>query len=124
MQAGLPTVRMIRSPPSAPMGAAIARSPLNPTIPEIGICLDFLNHLAISKDGDVSICVRFDPKHLGVLGNIKECSLEDLWNSPLRLKWKKAHMEGRRKDIPLCSYCQFWGVPTGFDPVLETDQNK
>ena len=30
MQAGLPTVRMMRSPPSAPMGAAIARSPLNP----------------------------------------------------------------------------------------------
>ena len=30
MQAGLPTVRMIRSPPSAPMGAAMARSPENP----------------------------------------------------------------------------------------------
>lgn len=114
---------LIRRILHSPMGSFQYRK-RNPTIPEIGICLDFLNHLAISKDGDVSICVRFDPKHLGVLGNIKECSLEDLWNSPLRLKWKKAHMEGRRKDIPLCSYCQFWGVPTGFDPVPETDQNK
>ena len=27
----------------------------NPTIPEIGICLDLLNHMVIRKDGKVSI---------------------------------------------------------------------
>lgn len=85
----------------------------DPTIPEIGICLDFLNHLAINKDGDVSICVRFDPKRLGVIGNVKEHSLSDIWNCDKRKEWLELHKQGKRDQVPLCSYCHFWGVPTG-----------
>jgi radical SAM protein with 4Fe4S-binding SPASM domain len=93
-----------------PMGSFKYRR--SPTIPEIGICLDFLNHLAINMDGEVSICVRYDPKRLGVLGNLKEQTLEEMWNGPLRGKWLELHKKGLRKEIPLCSYCEFWGVPT------------
>jgi len=95
----------------SPMGSFKYRK--EPTVPEIGICLDFLNHLAINSWGDVSICVRFDPQNLGVIGNIKENSLAEIWNSKKRLEWKKLHIEGKRDKIPLCSYCKFWGVPTG-----------
>ncbi len=102
------------------MAARILHSPMgsfdykrNPTIPEIGMCLDFLNHLAIDSKGMVSICVRFDPKRVGVIGDAKTQSLEDIWNSPKRLEWLEDHIQGRRDKIPLCSYCHFWGVPTG-----------
>jgi len=84
-----------------------------PTIPEIGICLEILNHLAIDRFGEVSICVRFDPKRLSVLGNINETPLEMIWNSKKRKEWVNYHIEGKRNKIPLCSYCHFWGVPTG-----------
>lgn len=109
------------------MGLLIARrilhSPLgsfnyqkrNPTIPEIGICLDFLYHLAIKRDGRVAPCVRFDPKGLGVLGNVKDQSLEEIWNGEKRMIWLESHKHGRRDSIPLCSYCHYWGVPTGGD---------
>ncbi|MDD5109266.1 MAG: radical SAM/SPASM domain-containing protein [Candidatus Omnitrophica bacterium] len=86
----------------------------NPTVPEIGICLDFLNHLVIRSDGKVSICVRFDPKGLGVIGDCNKDRLIDIWNSPLRKKWINLHIKGKRKNIPLCNYCEFWGVPTGY----------
>ena len=69
--------------------------------------------MAINRHGDVSICVRFDPKGLGVIGNIKENDLVDIWNSPKRKKWLEAHKQGKRQEVPLCSYCHFWGVPTG-----------
>lgn len=102
------------------MATRILHSPLgsfnykkNPTIPEIGICLDFLNHLAINRKGKVSICVRFDPNGNGVIGNANQDSLEDIWNSSKRLEWLKYHMQGKRDKVPLCSYCHFWGVPTG-----------
>jgi radical SAM protein with 4Fe4S-binding SPASM domain len=85
----------------------------NPTIPEIGICLDFLNHLAINKDGEASICVRFDPKRLGVIGDVKKNSLGEIWNGERRMAWLDYHKRGKRENIPLCSYCHFWGVPTG-----------
>jgi len=85
----------------------------NPTIPEIGICLDFLNHMVICKNGEVSTCVRFDPHKLGIIGDCRRAPLVNIWNNPKRKKWLKNHMEGRRDKIPLCRCCEFWGVPTG-----------
>lgn len=83
-----------------------------PTIPEIGICMDFLSHPTISREGDFSICVRFDPEKLGVIGNVKEQTIYQLWNSEIRKQWLQYHIEGRRDKIPLCSKCEYWGVPT------------
>ncbi len=84
----------------------------NPTKPEIGICLDLLNHMCIDRFGKVSICVRFDPLRLGVIGDANKTPLVGIWNSPKRRKWLKYHIEGKRNKVPLCSYCEFWGVPT------------
>ncbi|WP_407282807.1 radical SAM/SPASM domain-containing protein [Methanolobus sp. WCC1] len=94
-----------------PMGSFGYRR--EPTIPEIGICWDFLNHLAINTKGEVSICVRFDPEREGVIGNLNSETLEDIWNGSKRLKWLELHKSGKRDEIPLCSKCHFWGVPTG-----------
>ena len=85
----------------------------NPTVPEIGICLEILNHMEINRFGKVSICVRFDPKGLGIIGDAAVDPLVDIWNGPKRKEWMKYHIEGRRDKVPLCSYCDFWGVPTG-----------
>jgi radical SAM protein with 4Fe4S-binding SPASM domain len=85
----------------------------SPTIPECGICLDFLNHLAINIKGEVSICVRFDPERLGVIGDLNKNTLEEIWNGKKRLSWLKYHKEGNREKIQLCKKCEFWGVPTG-----------
>jgi len=85
-----------------------------PTVPEIGICLDVLSHLCIDRFGKVSTCVRFDPLRLGVIGDANTTSLIDIWNSPKRKKWLRYHIEGKRDKVPLCSYCEFWGVPTGY----------
>lgn len=85
-----------------------------PTTPEHGVCQDLLNRLAIDRFGNVSVCVRFDPDGELVLGNIKDASLEDLWNSDKRIQMIQMQVEGRRKEIPYCgNKCEFWGVPTG-----------
>lgn len=95
----------------SPMGSFNYRK-RKPTIPEIGICWDFLGHPCINHKGDFSICVRFDPKGIGVLGNVNDASLEDLWNGEKRRKWKELHVAGRRNEVPLCSNCEYWGCPT------------
>jgi len=86
---------------------------LNSTIPEIGICLDLLNHLSIRSDGYVSMCVRFDPYSIGIIGNLCEQSLSDIWNSELRKEIINKHIVGKRNEVPLCNKCHYWGVPTG-----------
>lgn len=96
----------------SPMGSFKYRK--NPTIPETGICLDLLGHMVIRRDGKVSTCVRLDPRGLGIIGDCTKTLLEDIWNSPKRKEWIKYHIEGKRHKVPLCSSCEFWGVPTGY----------
>jgi len=96
----------------SPMGSFQYRK--RPTVPEIGICLDLLNHMVIRRDGRVSICVRFDPKGVGIIGDCTKTPLLDIWNSPQRREWINSHISGKRKEVPLCSHCEFWGVPTGY----------
>lgn len=84
-----------------------------PTIPEVGICLDFLHHMSIDRKGNVSICVRFDPKGLGIIGDANTQALEEIWNGKKRTRWLEYHKKGRRDVIPLCNYCEYWGIPTG-----------
>jgi MoaA/NifB/PqqE/SkfB family radical SAM enzyme len=101
---------IIRRVLHSPMGS-FAYKKRNPTIPEIGICWDFLQHPCIDRHGNLSICVRFDPKALGRLGNLKESSFEELWNGQKRNNWLNCHVTGNRSEVPLCSYCEYWGVP-------------
>ncbi len=84
-----------------------------PTVPEIGICLEILNHMAINRFGKVSICVRFDPEGIGAIGDATADRLVDIWNGAKRKGWVQHHIRGKRDKIPLCSYCHYWGVPTG-----------
>lgn len=83
-----------------------------PTIPEIGICLDLLTHLAIDRYGNISLCVRFDPEGKLRLGNIKNISLYDAWTGEKRKKYLAYHIEGRRNELPGCKKCHYWGTPT------------
>ncbi len=83
------------------------------TIPEIGICLDALNHLAIKRDGKVSMCVRFDPEGLGTIGDLTRDSLSDIWGGKERKTRVALHIAGKRPEISLCNKCDYWGCPTG-----------
>lgn len=82
-----------------------------PPVPEFGICLDFLMKPSIDYEGNFFICNRYDPFYEGMIGNIKNDTFEELWNSPLRLEWLEYHKQGRRDKISLCKKCQYWGCP-------------
>ncbi len=85
----------------------------SPTIPEIGICLDLLTHLAIDRFGKVSHCVRFDPYGLGVIGDVSQETIEEIWNGELRRAILEKHIRGQRNEVGLCQSCEYWGVPRG-----------
>ena len=82
------------------------------TIPEMGICLDFLHHLSVKANGDTSICISTDDEGYGVLGNAWDETLMEMWHGRKRMEWLHYHKTGRRDKIPLCSKCQYWGLPS------------
>lgn len=82
-----------------------------PVIPEILICWDFLMKPSISWQGEFSICNRYDPKKLGIIGDCNTQTLKQIWNSDKRLEYLAWHRQGQRDRVPLCKGCIFWGVP-------------
>ena len=83
----------------------------DPTVPEHGICTDFLSHPSIDWRGKLYVCNRLDTANLGLLGDLIVSTLDELWNGPKRMEWLKAHKIGRR-DLasPLCHNCKFYGI--------------
>src|SRR3990167_264101 len=85
----------------------------NPTVPEHGICLDFLHHPSVDWRGILYVCNRLDSKDQGLLGDLNTSALDELWNSPKRMEWLEAHKKGRRDQAsPLCMKCLYYGVPS------------
>lgn len=82
-------------------------------IPEHGVCLDLLNHLAIDRYGNVSLCVRFDPKGDLRLGNIKHEPLNYFWRCQKREFYIDTHIKQRRDELPGCRDCHYYGCPVG-----------
>jgi len=45
----------------------------------------------------VSICVRFDPKRLGIIGDAASEALLDIWNGSTRKAWVAASCAGKKR---------------------------
>ena len=94
----------------APMGSFAYEKPV--TKPEMDICLEMLNHLAIDRFGNVSPCVRYDPEGKNILGHVNQ-GLKGLWYGDKRQQWVQHHIDGRRDLVPLCAECDYYGIPIG-----------
>ncbi len=86
---------------------------VEPTIPEIRVCLDLLGSPTVDWRGKVYACNRLDPGELGLIGDLNTETLDAIWNGPKRQAMLKAHLAGRR-DLAneLCKSCHYYGVPT------------
>ena len=58
-------------------------------------------------DGRVTTCC-VDYQGKGIIGDIKENTLAEIWQGDALQKIRRAHLEGLYNTIPLCSKCQFW----------------
>ena len=86
---------------------------IEPIVPEIRVCLDFLGRPTVDWRGRLFICNRLDTLDDGLLGDLNESTLDALWNSPRRSEMLAAHLAGRRDQAnALCASCDFWGIST------------
>jgi len=80
--------------------------------PEDFICRDFMNHPAIDYKGNFYICVKYDPKGEGILGNLYKSTIKDLWYSKKRMEMLEKHIQNR-DEIEFCKNCEYYGIPNG-----------
>ena len=70
-------------------------------------------------DGRVTTCC-VDYQGKGVIGDIKENTLAEIWQGDTLQKIRKAHLEGQYSTIPLCSKCQFWRCEVNIEKWLRS----
>lgn len=68
-------------------------------------CGLLMHQLVLLPDGDVTVCCA-DLNSKGVIGNIKENSLFDIYNSPKRRKWLELMFKRKKDQIDLCKNCE------------------
>ena len=70
-------------------------------------CPQFWKRVTINQHGDVRFCVE-DWRNQGLVGNIMEQSIAEMWQSDLYAKFRELHATGRWGDIKMCRKCQDW----------------
>lgn len=70
-------------------------------------CTFLWNSFSINWDGKVSFCnVDFD--HLGVIGDVSNQSIEEIWKGPELARYRQLHKQSRWHEIELCRECNYW----------------
>ncbi|MFH0906930.1 MAG: radical SAM/SPASM domain-containing protein [bacterium] len=62
---------------------------------------------AIHWNGDVSVCCD-DWGRKALLGNIKNQTIHQIWNSEKIKRYRQYHLKGLYEKVPLCGKCDVW----------------
>lgn len=85
------------------------------------VCPYTFYNIAINFDGSTAGCM-LDWSHSLVAGNVRDHSLQEIWNSREMNRIRLAHLEGRRKEFLSCKGCQcvqFMPEDNELDPFRE-----
>ena len=70
-------------------------------------CHQFWKRVTINHDGEVRFCVE-DWRNTGLVGNVMDTSIAEMWRSPLYDELRERHMSGHWNDVKMCEKCQDW----------------
>lgn len=70
-------------------------------------CPQFWKRVTINHDGGIRFCVE-DWFNRGVVSNVREHSIQEVWQSPIYRRFRELHETGRWHEMKLCSPCQDW----------------
>ena len=70
-------------------------------------CHQFWKRVTVNHDGDVRFCVE-DWRNTGLVGNVMDTSIAEMWKSPVYEELRERHATGRWNDVKMCEKCQDW----------------
>jgi radical SAM protein with 4Fe4S-binding SPASM domain len=78
---------------------------------------------AINWNGDLSVCC-YDFNCEGVMGNIREDSISNIWKNPALRRIRSAHLAGQYDKISFCAKCKLWGMSSNMGNWLKKRAEK
>ena len=70
-------------------------------------CPQFWKRVTINHEGNVRFCVE-DWFNKGVVANIRDHSIQEIWQSPIYERFRELHRSGRWNQMKMCAPCQDW----------------
>jgi radical SAM protein with 4Fe4S-binding SPASM domain len=70
-------------------------------------CPQFWKRVTITHSGNIRFCVE-DWFNQGVVANIREHSIQEVWTSPIYNRFRELHATGRWGDMNICKKCMDW----------------
>lgn len=84
------------------------------------VCPEPFKTMVVNFNGDVSVCCA--DWSMGIkVGNTNEEALSAVWSGDKLKALRMMHVDGRRKEIKVCSDCQF---VEGVDPISDLDAHR
>ncbi len=90
-------------------------------------CPQFWKRVTINQNGDIRFCVE-DWFNRGVVANIRDRSIQEVWTSPVYERFRELHRTGRWNEMKLCKPCLDWqhmqwdhGFEKAINKVLQRD---
>ncbi|MBU1173362.1 MAG: SPASM domain-containing protein [Proteobacteria bacterium] len=71
---------------------------------EYMLCARSQTHIYVLWDGSVTTCC-FDVNGVNTMGNVKEHTLREIWESDRYQTFRQLHCDGRFSEIPVCRDC-------------------
>ncbi len=70
-------------------------------------CPQFWKRVTVNHDGEVRFCVE-DWHNDGVVGNVRDMTIREIWQSATYEKFRRLHATGRWNDMTMCEKCLDW----------------
>ncbi len=70
-------------------------------------CPQFWKRITVNQNGDFRFCVE-DWFNRGLVANIRDHSIQEVWQSDIYRKFREAHLTGRWGDMSMCAKCMDW----------------
>ncbi len=70
-------------------------------------CPQFWKRVTINERGDIRFCVE-DWRNHGVVGNIRDHSIQEVWQSSIYDRLRDLHSTGRWCEVSMCDKCLDW----------------
>ncbi len=70
-------------------------------------CPQFWKRVTINMHGDVRFCVE-DWRNHGLVGNVRDTSIQEIWQSAQYDRFRELHLTGRWGDMSMCKPCLDW----------------
>ena len=81
-------------------------------------CVALWSLCVILANGDVPLC-NVDYKNAYGYGNVRDSSIQEIWNSEELKRRRETHLNGRKGETPICLHCNAWEEPNDFKMTFD-----